>query len=100
MKLDPANLAAILAMAVATYATRIGGLWLARAVRPGRIVTAALDAMPVAVLTAVIAPLLVKGGLPDLLAAAITLIAALRLPLLATVAIGVASVVGLRQLLG
>ena len=51
-------------------------------------------------LTAVIAPGLVKGGPADLAAAAITIVAATRLPLLATVAIGVASVVALRTIIG
>ncbi len=99
MNVDPVNLAAILGMAVATYATRIAGLWLMRVIRPGPILTSALDAMPVAVLTAVIAPSLAKGGAPDLIAGAITVAAAMRLPLLATVAIGVASAVVLRTLL-
>ena len=99
MTVDPANLAAILGMAIATYATRIAGLWLLRVLRPGPILASALDAMPVAVLTAVIAPSLAKGGVPDLIAGAITVVAAMRLPLLATVSIGVASAVVMRMLL-
>jgi uncharacterized membrane protein len=100
MKLDPANLAAIVAMALTTYATRIGGLWLLQFVRVTPRVQASLDALPVAVLTAVIAPSLIKGGTPDLIAAALTLLAAARLPLLAAVLIGVGSAVALRHLLG
>ncbi len=100
MTLDPLNVAAILAMAVATYATRVGGLWLLRFVRMTPRVQTSLEALPVAVLTAVIAPSLMKGGAPDLIAAAITILAASRLPLLAVVVIGVASAVLLRHLLG
>lgn len=100
MRIDPLNLLAILGMAIATYSTRIAGLWVMRAMRPGPVLTSALDAMPVAVLTAVIAPSLVKGGMADLLAAAITIAAAVRLSLLATVAIGVASAVLLRTAIG
>jgi uncharacterized membrane protein len=100
MKLDPANLAAIAAMAVATYATRISGLWLLRFVRMTPRVQASLNALPVAVLTAVIAPSLAKGGAADLIAAAITLAAATRLPLLPAVVIGVASAVLSRHLIG
>ena len=100
MTLDPANLAAIVAMAVVTYATRIGGLWLLRFVKVTPRVQASLDALPVAVLTAVIAPSLVKGGTPDLIAAALTLLAATRLPLLAVVGIGVGSAVLLRHVIG
>lgn len=100
MKLDPANLAAIVAMAVVTYATRAGGLWLLRFVRVTPRVQVSLDAVPVAVLTAVIAPSLAKGGAPDLIAAALTLLAATRLPLIAVLVIGVGSAVVLRQVLG
>lgn len=99
MKIQLENVAAILAMALATYATRIAGLWLMRFLRPGPAVQIALDAVPVAVLTAAIAPALLKGGPADLAAAALTCVAATRLPLLATVAIGVVSVVVLRSVL-
>lgn len=100
MTIDPINLLAIVGMGIATYATRVAGLWVMSAMRPGPVLTSALDAMPVAVLTAVIAPPLVKGGTADLLAAAITMAAAVRLSLLATVAIGVASAVLLRTAIG
>ncbi|MEZ5776068.1 MAG: AzlD domain-containing protein [Hyphomicrobiaceae bacterium] len=99
MRLEWANLLAFFAMGVATYATRLGGLWLVAALRPSRTVKAALDAVPVAVLTAVIAPEIVKGGPPDLIAAALTLLAAFRLPLLAAVALGVAAAVALRAVM-
>ena len=94
------NLAAILAMAAATYATRIGGLWLLRLVKVTPRLQTSLDALPVAVLTAVIAPSLARGGPADLIAAAVTLIAAMRLPLLPVVIVGVGTVVLLRHLLG
>ena len=100
MTVETANLAAIVAMAVVTYATRIGGLWLLRFVKVTPLVQTSLDALPVAVLTAVIAPSLIKGGAPDLIAAALTLLAASRLPLLAVVVIGVGSAVILRHLMG
>jgi len=100
MKLEAINLAAILAMAAATYATRIGGLWLLRLVKVTPRLQTSLDALPVAVLTAVIAPSLARGGPADLIAAAVTLIAAMRLPLLPVVIVGVGTVVLLRHLLG
>ena len=99
MTLDPANLAAILAMAVATGFTRVGGLWLFHFVRLTPRTRAALDALPVAVLTAVIAPPLAHGGLPDICAAAVTLFAATRLPLLPVVVIGMVSAVLFRSLM-
>lgn len=93
------NLLAILAMALATYATRATGLLLAdRILQTGR-VRAALDALPPAVLTAVIAPAALSGP-AEAGAAAITILAAMRLPLLGVVAVGVGAVVLLRLLTG
>ena len=99
MTLDPTTLAAILAMALVTYATRIAGLFVAdRLVLTGR-AKAAFDAIPPAVLVAVIAPTALTTGWAEAIAAAITAVAAFRLPLLGTVAVGVVSVVVLRNLL-
>lgn len=99
MTLDTTTLLAILAMAVVTYITRIAGLFVAdRLVLTGR-AKAAFDAIPPAVLVAVIAPTALTTGWAEAIAAAITAVAAFRLPLLATVAVGVASVVVLRNLL-
>lgn len=99
MSFDTTTVLAILAMAVVTYATRIAGLFVAdRLVLTGR-AKAAFDAIPPAVLVAVIAPTALTTGWAEALAAAITAVAAFRLPLLATVAVGVVSVVALRNLL-
>ena len=99
MSADPIHLLAILAMGLATYLTRIAGLFLAdRLPKTGR-VRVALDALPPAVLTAVIAPA-VMAGPAEAIAAAITLVAAFRLPLLAVVAIGIGTIVALRGLMG
>ena len=59
---------------------------------------AALEALPPANLTADIAPVALATGPAETLAAVITGVAALRLPLLAVVAVGAASVVALRAL--
>lgn len=100
MSITAANLCAILAMAVATYATRAFGLWIADHIPASGRTRAALDALPAAVLTAVVAPVALATGPAETAAAAITLVAALRLPLLATVAIGVLAIVVLRYMLG
>lgn len=100
MTIDPATLAAIAGMAIVTYVNRLSGLVLARVVRLEGRAKAALDALPAAILMAVIAPMVLTQGPAESLAAAITVIAALRLPLLAAVVIGVASVVALRHALG
>jgi uncharacterized membrane protein len=99
MRVDPATLAAILAMAVVTYGTRIAGIFVAdRLSLTGR-AKAAFDAIPPAVLVAVIAPMALTTGWPETMAAAITVVAATRLPLLGTIAVGVAAVVLLRGIL-
>jgi uncharacterized membrane protein len=99
MSVDPITLAAILAMAVVTYATRIAGIFVAdRLVLTGR-AKAAFDAIPPAVLVAVIAPTALTTGWAETIAAAITVVAATRLPLLATIMVGVAAVVALRMVL-
>lgn len=89
---------AILAMAVATYATRLAGLLLGPLLpRTGRL-RRALDALPIAVLTAVIAPA-VATGRAELIAGALAALAATRLPLLGVIAVGMAAVAGLRAVL-
>ena len=94
-------LVVILGMAVATYATRISGLLLMRGVVVKGRMKAALDAMPPSVLMAVITPTVLMTGKAETIAAIITALAAmLRLPLLATIVIGVASVWGLKFVLG
>jgi uncharacterized membrane protein len=92
-------LAAVLAMAGVTYATRVAGLLLARNRALSGRARAAFEAIPAAVLIAVIAPTLVATGRAETGAAVITVLAATRLPLLAVVAVGVVSVVGLRLFL-
>lgn len=99
MKIDPTTLLAILGMAVATYLTRIAGLFVAGNLRLTGRAKAAFDAIPPAVLIAVIAPSALATGWRETLAAAIAALAATRLPLLAVVGVGVAAVVALRHLI-
>ena len=99
MTLDPTTLAAILAMAAVTYVTRIAGLFVAERLVLGGRAKAAFDAIPPAVLVAVIAPTALTTGWPETIAAGITAVAATRLPLLGTIAVGVGAVVILRALL-
>ena len=99
MSLDTTTLVAIIAMALVTYITRIAGLFVAdRLVLTGR-AKAAFDAIPPAVLVSVIAPTALTTGWAEAIAAAITAVVAFRLPLLATIAVGVTSVVVLRNLI-
>jgi uncharacterized membrane protein len=96
MNLDYHTFLAILAMAVATALTRLSGVFLLRYLSIGDETREALDAIPPAVLMAVIAPTALATGWAETIACGVTALAALRLPLLACVAIGVASVVALR----
>jgi uncharacterized membrane protein len=96
--LDPHNLLAILGMALATYATRLAGLALAGRLQLSPRAQAAFDAIPPAVLVAVIAPSALATGWPETVAALLAALAATRLPLLGVVVVGVAAVVALRAL--
>jgi uncharacterized membrane protein len=97
---DPVSLAAIVGMALVTYAIRVSGLALAFRLRLSPRATEAFEAVPAAVLTAVIAPTVLLSGRPETIAAAVTALAASRLPLIVTVIIGVATLVVLRSWLG
>ncbi len=100
MSLSPDALLAIAAMALATLATRLAGLFVpADFARSGRL-AAAFAAMPVAVLTALIAPAILAASWADAAAGAITLLAAWRLPLPLVVVTGAAAAAGLRALCG
>lgn len=85
--------------AVLTYLTRIGGHFvLARFGQLPPRVEAALDAVPAAVLTTIVAPVLVTGDWPERIAILVCALLAFRLPLILTVAIGVGLVAGARAL--
>ena len=94
------TLLAIIGMGVATYLTRLSGFYLLRGLNLSGPMKAALDALPPAVLMAVIAPMILATGLAESIAAAITAVAAFfRLPLAVTIMVGIVSVVALREIL-
>ncbi|WP_068085911.1 AzlD family protein [Polycladidibacter stylochi] len=94
--IDSTALLCILAMAGVTYLARITGLLLLRFVKIEGRLEAALQAVPPAILMAVITPVAIATGPAETLATGITALAATRLPLLAAIATGVISVVILR----
>jgi len=97
MNVDAMTLLAIAGMAIATYATRVAGLFLMQLVSVKGRVKAAFDALPPAILMAVIVPTILATGIAETAAAIITAIAAImRLPMIVTIIIGVVSVVLLR----
>jgi len=98
MTLDLSTLLAILAMAVATIFTRISGLVLIQRVKLSDRARQALEAIPPAVLMAVVAPTALMTGMAETIACVVTALAALRLPLLAATAVGVVCVALLRAI--
>lgn len=98
MTVDIATLLAILAMAAATIATRLGGLFLIRHVSLTGSRRRAIESIPPAVLMAVVAPTAFATGPAETIACGVTAFAALRLPMLVSVVLGVASVAALRAI--
>jgi uncharacterized membrane protein len=96
---DPIILLTIVLMALATYATRAGGLWLANRFDLSERAGAWLDAIPGAILVSLVAPTVLTGGPAEALAAVAVVVVAVRtgsLPL--AMATGVVAVVVLRSL--
>jgi uncharacterized membrane protein len=87
----------ILALAAGTYLTRIGGhLILSRFQHLNPRAEAALDAVPAAVITALVSPAVLAAGVADAIAAAVTILAALRLPMIPTLVVAAVTVSVLR----
>lgn len=87
----------ILVSAALTYATRVGGYLVLRSL--GRVpprLDAALNAVPPAVLIALVIPAVVEGGVAERCILLLCLGLSLRVSLLATVTIGVLLVIATR----
>lgn len=95
---NPEMVAIILASAVATYITRIGGYVLIRKMKniPPRM-EAALNAVPAAVLTTLVAPAFFAGGIEVKIALAVSLLAGLRLSTIPMLLAGWAVAVAIRH---
>jgi len=98
--IDAATVTTIVLMASSTYLTRILGYVALRSRPLGPRMRAVMENVPGCVLISVIAPAFVSHKPANLLALAVTLLAATRLPLLPTVIIGIAATGALRHLLG
>ncbi len=99
MNADPLTLLTFVAMGLVTYFTRIAGFFLADRLKLQGRAAAAFDAIPPAVLIAVIAPTALATGPAETIAALIAAAVSTRVPLLATIAIGVVAVVVLRAVI-
>ena len=99
MRIDFPVLITIIGMALATYTTRAGGLWLLGRVRLTKGVEAWLRDLPGAVLVALVAPTVFTAGIAEALASLVTVLVAARTRnLLLAMVCGVALVWALRTL--
>jgi uncharacterized membrane protein len=78
VSLDSLTLLTIVLMALATYATRAGGLWLASRLALSERAEAWLDYIPGAILVSIVAPVVLTGGLAEALAALAVILVASR----------------------
>ena len=92
------NIWIILAAAVATYLTRVGGhLVISRFDRIHPRVEAGLNAVPAAVLTTLVAPEMINAGPAEWLAIVIALLVSLRFGLMPMFLVGAAVLITARQ---
>ena len=98
--IDPLVVLTIIAMASVTYLTRIGGYVLLRNRTLSKRAMAVMEAAPGCVLISVIAPDFVSDRPADLLALAITVLAATRFSMLPTVMIGIGAAGLCRYIIG
>ena len=97
---DPLTLFTIVLMALVTYATRAGGLWLASRFELSERAGAWLENIPGASLISIVAPTVLAGGLPDILAALVVVVVAMRTGSLPVAMVaGIGAVLVLRGLL-
>ncbi|MEH6727045.1 MAG: AzlD domain-containing protein [Hyphomicrobiales bacterium] len=90
----------ILTLAVLTYATRFGGhVILSRFKRINPRLEAALDAVPAAVITALVVPAAFTTGIPEFLGAAMAVLLSFRFSMLNALVLSTATVAVLRYLL-
>ncbi len=100
MQISPQALITIIGMAVVTYLTRIGGLWLMSHVTLSKRMKAWLGYIPGAVIVAIIAPTVLSTGFAEAGAALATIFVAARTRnILLAMIVGVGVVLGLRILL-
>ncbi len=99
MQSSPLALLTILGMALVTYLTRIGGLWLmSRVTLSGRL-KAWLEYLPGTILVAIVAPAVLGAGLAEVGAALATVLVAARTRnVLLSMLVGIAIVLVLRKL--
>jgi len=98
--IDSATALTILGMAAVTAFTRVIGYWAMGKVQISGRLAGALDAVPGAILIAIVTPAAFSAGPAEALAAGLTILLAWRFPMLVAVGGGVGCVVALRHLFG
>lgn len=78
MQNDSLALLTILGMALVTYATRVGGLWLMGFVTPSPRIETWLRQIPGAVLVSLVAPTVLASSFAETIAAVVTVVVAIR----------------------
>jgi uncharacterized membrane protein len=97
--IDRGTLLTIVLMALATYSTRAGGLWIASRFDLSERAGAWLDQIPGAILVSLVAPTVLTGGPVEVLAAFAVVLVSLRTGSLpAAMVTGVVIVLALRTL--
>lgn len=97
---DPLTLLTIVLMALVTYATRAGGLWMANRLSLSEGVERWLEYIPGAILVSIVAPAVLAAGLAEALAAAaVVIVASKTANLFFSMVTGVVAVVALRAFL-
>jgi len=91
---DPVTVGVVLAMAAVTYLTKAGGLWLLGRVDLSERAEAGLEALPGAIVVAILAPSVVTADPPTWLATGVVVLVASR-----TGSVLVALLVGIGSLL-
>ena len=100
MTADPQNLILILLITLATFAMRAVGAVVMARIELGPVSSAAFEAMPVAVLTAVIAPAVLTQGLPEAIAGGAAVLVGLRAPMAVVIVVAMAVVAVMRHAMG
>ena len=100
MKMNETVLITIFGMAVVTYFSRIGGLWLINRMKNTPRLEAYLGGLPGCVLVSIVAPAVLTKGLPEFFAGLLSLFVAWKTrSLVAALVVGVSAVWVLRNII-
>jgi uncharacterized membrane protein len=97
--LDPLVVGVIAGMVLVTYATKVGGLWLLGRIELSERAEVGLEALPGAIIVAIVAPELAGGGPPEWVAAGLAAVVAWKTDnLLVSLAVAMAAVLAFRAI--